>query len=81
MPDCLTESTKGPFSTFSDFYPFYLCEHSAPTTKLFHFVATFNVTIFLWQLLNAKVASTRLREMLSLRQIKIYTISSTRGIE
>ena len=24
------------------FYPYYLCEHTKPVTKLFHFIATFN---------------------------------------
>ena len=24
------------------FYPYYLCEHVNPTTKLIHFIATFN---------------------------------------
>ena len=24
-----------PFATFEDFYPFYLCEHTRPATKLF----------------------------------------------
>ena len=32
-------STK-PFATFSEFYPFYLSEHSNPNTKLLHFVGT-----------------------------------------
>ena len=30
------------FKSFEDFYPFYLCEHSLGTTKLFHFIATTN---------------------------------------
>ena len=28
--------------SFEDFYPYYLCEHTKPTTKLIHVVATFN---------------------------------------
>ena len=28
------------FTTFEEFYPFYLCEHTKPATKLFHFVGT-----------------------------------------
>merc|ERR1711915_572131 len=31
-----------PFQEFATFYPYYLCEHVQPSTKLFHFVATFN---------------------------------------
>jgi len=31
---------KKPFTTFEEFYPFYLCEHTKPATKLFHFVGT-----------------------------------------
>ena len=35
------------FSSFDEFYPFYLCEHSVGTTKLFHFIASANaLTIF-----------------------------------
>ena len=30
-----------------EFYPYYLCEHTKPTTKLIHFVATFNALSFL----------------------------------
>jgi len=29
--------------SLEEFYPFYLCEHSKAGTKLFHFLATFNV--------------------------------------
>jgi len=32
-----------PFQDFSSFYPYYVCEHLNPRTKLFHFVASFNV--------------------------------------
>ena len=28
--------------SLEDFYPYYLCEHTKPTTKLIHVVATFN---------------------------------------
>merc|ERR1712241_1201382 len=31
-----------PFQDLESFYPYYLCEHTLPTTKLFHFIATFN---------------------------------------
>ena len=33
------------FDDFSSFYPFYLCQHRKPLTKLFHFVATFNTIV------------------------------------
>ena len=28
------------FKSFQEFYPYYLSEHSIPTTKLFHFIGT-----------------------------------------
>ena len=60
--DCSQTLEKdGGFKNFSEFYPFYLCEHSLPVTKLFHFVATFNAAIFLLMALNAKASSTKLR--------------------
>lgn len=40
------------FQSFDEFYPYYLCEHSLPITKFFHFVATFNAAIFLLLLIN-----------------------------
>ena len=49
------------FESFADFYPFYLCEHDLAITKLFHFVATFNVSVLLLMLFNAKAASTKIR--------------------
>jgi len=39
------QSNSSSFDSFGQFYPFYLCEHSHPITKLFHFVATFNVVM------------------------------------
>lgn len=33
------------FKSFSDFYPFYLSEHSKSLTKLFHFIGTLLVSI------------------------------------
>jgi len=36
-----------PFQDFSSFFPYYVCEHQKPRTKLFHFVATTNM-IGLW---------------------------------
>ena len=35
------------FQSLEDFYPYYLCEHTKPTTKLIHVVATFNA-LSLW---------------------------------
>ena len=59
QPNC----NSGPqeFRNFADFYPFYLCEHALPVTKLFHFVATFNICVLFLMLLNAKAASTKVR--------------------
>jgi hypothetical protein len=31
---------KQRYDSFEAFYPFYLCEHTKPATKLFHFVGT-----------------------------------------
>merc|ERR1712126_231740 len=36
-----------PFSSLDAFYPYYLCEHTKPSTKLIHVVATFNA-LSLW---------------------------------
>jgi hypothetical protein len=36
------DANGNPFKTFDEFYPYYLCEHEQPRTKLFHFLATFN---------------------------------------
>ena len=33
-------STRKPFATFAQFYPFYLSQHAKPTTKLLHVVGT-----------------------------------------
>lgn len=32
------------YKNFGDFWPFYVCEHSKPLTRLFHFIGT--ATIF-----------------------------------
>ena len=47
----LFKHQEDPFKSFQDFYPFYLCEHSLPTTKLFHFIGTFNAVFFLMSFL------------------------------
>ena len=49
------------FANYDEFYQFYLCEHSQPSTKLFHFVGTFNFLVFIWILLNVKAKSTKVR--------------------
>ena len=72
IPHLFTNKAEGgqPFDNYSEFYPFYLCEHSLPTTKLFHFVATFNIFVLLWLLINAKSTSTKIRfEMYSHQKI------------
>ncbi len=35
-----TYASKEQFKDLESFYPYYLCEHSKPGTKLFHFVGT-----------------------------------------
>ena len=49
------------FGTWAAFYPYYLCEHTNPKTKLFHFVATINAAVFLLTFIfnrfNLKVSS------------------------
>ena len=72
IPHLFTNKAESgqPFDNYSEFYPFYLCEHSLPTTKLFHFVATFNIFVLLWLLINAKSTSTKIRfEMYSHQKI------------
>merc|ERR1712008_428723 len=61
QPNCNVPSTE--FVSWAEFYPFYLCEHSLPLTKpltkLFHFIATFNASIFLIMAINAKSKKIR----------------------
>jgi hypothetical protein len=33
-------ATTERFSSFDEFWPFYVCEHSAPATRVLHFVGT-----------------------------------------
>tara|TARA_B100001059_G_C17381580_1_gene354710 strand:- start:134 stop:439 length:306 start_codon:yes stop_codon:yes gene_type:complete len=35
------------FSSFKEFYPYYLEEHKLPRTKLFHFIGTLAAILFL----------------------------------
>eukprot|EP00095_Tigriopus_kingsejongensis_P001079 maker-scaffold1123_size61443-snap-gene-0.25 protein:Tk01079 transcript:maker-scaffold1123_size61443-snap-gene-0.25-mRNA-1 annotation:"membrane protein" len=42
-------------TSFSEFYPFYLCEHSGTRTKLFHFIGTFNAAVFLLMFLRHRL--------------------------
>jgi hypothetical protein len=49
--------------SFGEFYPYYLCEHQQPRTKLFHFLATFNELTLLLNLI-----------LFSSHQSIIYTI-------
>ncbi|XP_023333654.1 uncharacterized protein LOC111705371 [Eurytemora carolleeae] len=39
--------TGKPFQDFWSFYPYYVCEHQQPRTKLFHFIASLNVLCLL----------------------------------
>jgi len=45
------DSDGSKFEDFASFYPYYLCEHVKPRTKLFHFIATFNATAILGKLI------------------------------
>ncbi|TRY74747.1 hypothetical protein TCAL_00556 [Tigriopus californicus] len=35
-------------SSLQEFYPFYLCEHFKPKTKLFHFLGLFNAVLLIF---------------------------------
>lgn len=37
-----------PTFSLAEFYPFYLCEHFQPKTKLFHFLGLFNAVILIF---------------------------------
>lgn len=34
------------FTSFSEFWPFYVCEHSAPATRILHFAGTATIVPF-----------------------------------
>ena len=56
------QSHKGLFKTFDKFYPFYLCEHTNPITKLFHFIGTFNMCMILLKIFGGSGSwSTKLK--------------------
>lgn len=49
--ECVLLSQKGReqgISSLAEFYPFYLCEHFQPKTKLFHFLGLFNAVILIF---------------------------------
>ena len=47
-PDCASVVGDSNLEDYwNGFYPFYLCEHQLPATKLFHFIGTFNVLFLL----------------------------------
>lgn len=70
QPNC---QARDEFHSLDQFYSYYLCEHSLPITKLFHFMATFNATIFLMMILGAKSTSTKLR-------IFVFTLFQAYGL-
>jgi hypothetical protein len=39
----MKDKTVGPFSSFSDFYPYYLQEHQNSTCRLLHFIGSWLV--------------------------------------
>ena len=49
------------FESLRDFYPYYLCDHSNPMTKLFHFIGTFNVLLFLLTIVDRKLNLSSLK--------------------
>ena len=48
--DLYVKPKDGDFKSYSEFYTFYLSEHSKPLTKLFHFMGTTGVLVC-WGLL------------------------------
>ncbi len=42
-PDNQVQEHQGPFTSFADFYPYYLEEHSHPTCRLLHFIGSWLV--------------------------------------
>lgn len=46
--------TENDFATFAEFYPYYLSEHSDPTSRKLHYVGTaLALGLMLWALLTA----------------------------
>ena len=54
--------------SFSDFYPYYLTEHSLPKTKLLHFIGTNFAFLILIRALRASDVFERLRMLALVRR-------------
>lgn len=67
------------FESLRDFYPYYLCEHSNPLTKLFHFVGTFNALLFLITIFDRKLSFSSLKLLVAgIVQVKKFLSLSFR---
>ncbi len=67
-------NSADPFKSLEEFYPFYLCEHKLPLTKLFHFLATFNAAVFLSSAIKPGPNSASLR-WLVVGVVQAYTFA------
>ena len=63
---------KGLFKSFDKFYTFYLCEHTNPITKLFHFIGTFNMCMILLKIVTGGDTWTGKLKMLMFGMVQGY---------
>ena len=83
LPDQCNELTtfsqSQQFDSLLDFYPYYLCEHTLPMTKLFHFLGTFNALLIFITIANRKVVDVSSLKLfiVALVQVTNYLLITT----
>merc|ERR1712156_15930 len=70
---CIKLTSGVEFESFKQFYPFYLCEHTNPITKLFHFIGTFSAIMIWSQLVTTKTSTSTKVKMVFLALVQGYS--------